>query len=126
MTTPRAALITRGLAEIVRLGKALGADSDTFLGLSGLGDLTLTCNAMQSRNFSLGVAVGRGENPQSILRERHSVAEGIYTAEAVTLLAQKLGIDMPITQAVHETLSGAKSIDYVIKGLLERPVKTEN
>jgi glycerol-3-phosphate dehydrogenase (NAD(P)+) len=121
----RAALVTRGLAEIVRLGRALGGDSETFLGLSGLGDLTLTCNAMQSRNFSLGVLVGQGEDPQRILQDRNSVAEGVYTAEAVSVLAQKLGIDMPITQAVHETLSGAKSIDYVIKGLLERPVKTE-
>lgn len=121
----RAALITRGLAEIVRLGKALGADSETFLGLSGLGDLTLTCNAMQSRNFSLGVEVGQGGNPQTILAERHTVAEGVYTAEAVSHLAHRLNVDMPITHAVHETLSGAKSIDYVIKGLLERPVKTE-
>ncbi|HEY1097243.1 MAG TPA: NAD(P)H-dependent glycerol-3-phosphate dehydrogenase [Alphaproteobacteria bacterium] len=121
----RAALITRGLAEIVRFGRALGADSETFLGLSGLGDLTLTCNAMQSRNFSLGVLVGRGEDPQKILSDRHSVSEGVYTAEAVVNLAQRLGVEMPICEAVYETLSGAKSIDYVIKGLLERPAKTE-
>jgi glycerol-3-phosphate dehydrogenase (NAD(P)+) len=121
----RAALITRGLAEIVRFGRALGADSDTFLGLSGLGDLTLTCNAMQSRNFSLGVAIGQGKTPQQILADRHSVAEGVYTAEAVVKLAQRLDVDMPICQAVHETLSGQKSIDYVIKGLLGRPVKSE-
>lgn len=121
----RAALITRGLAEIVRLGKALGGDSETFLGLSGLGDLTLTCNAMQSRNFSLGVEVGQGGDPQKILTERNTVAEGAFTAEAVSHLAHRLNIDMPITQAVYETLSGAKSIDYVIKGLLERPVKSE-
>ena len=122
----RAALITRGLAEIVRLGRALGADAETFLGLSGLGDLTLTCNAMQSRNFSLGVAIGRGEKPQDILQARQSVAEGVYTAEAVVALAARLKVDMPICQAVHETLSGVKSIDYVIKGLLDRPVRTEH
>jgi glycerol-3-phosphate dehydrogenase (NAD(P)+) len=121
----RAALITRGLAEIVRFGRALGAETDTFLGLSGLGDLTLTCNAMQSRNFSLGVMVGQGANPQQILADRHSVAEGAFTAEAVVNLAKRMDVDMPICEAVHETLSGIKSLDYVIKGLLERPIKNE-
>jgi len=121
----RAALITRGLAEIVRLGKAMGADAETFLGLSGLGDLTLTCNAMQSRNFSLGVAIGQGENPQQILAERQSVAEGVYTAEAIAHLSHRLDVDMPICHAVHETLSGVKSIDHVIKKLLERQVRKE-
>lgn len=121
----RAALITRGLAEIVRFGRVLGADTDTFLGLSGLGDLTLTCNAMQSRNFSLGVMVGQGADPQRILADRHSVAEGAYTAEAVVNLAKRLDVEMPICEAVHETLSGIKSLEYVIKGLLERPIKNE-
>lgn len=121
----RAALLTRGLAEMVRLGEALGADPQTFLGLSGVGDLTLTCNAMQSRNFSLGVAIGEGKRAADILAERASVAEGYYTADAIVKLAQQLAIDMPICFAVYETLHKEKAIDYVIKGLLERPTKGE-
>ena len=121
----RAALQTRGLAEMVRLGEKLGADPQTFLGLSGVGDLTLTCNAMQSRNFSLGVAIGEGKRAADILAERSSVAEGYYTAEAIVRLAQKIEIDMPICAAVYETLHKEKAIDYVIKGLLERPLKSE-
>lgn len=121
----RAALLTRGLAEMVRLGESLGADPQTFLGLSGVGDLTLTCSAMQSRNFSLGVAIGEGKRASDILAERSSVAEGYYTADAIVKLAQKLEIDMPICSAVYETLHKEKAIDYVIKGLLERPLKGE-
>lgn len=121
----RAALQTRGLAEMVRLGQVMGADPETFLGLSGVGDLTLTCNAMQSRNFSLGVAIGQGKRAADILAERSSVAEGYYTADAIAKLAQKLDIDMPICQAVYETLHKEKAIDYVIKGLLGRPLKGE-
>lgn len=121
----RAAILTRGLAEMVRLGEAMGADPQTFLGLSGVGDLTLTCNAMQSRNFSLGVAIGEGKRAADIIAERSSVAEGYYTADAIVKLAQKLAIDMPICAAVYETLHKEKAIDYVIKGLLERPLKGE-
>ena len=110
---------------MVRLGLGLGADPQTFLGLSGIGDLTLTCNAIQSRNFSLGVAIGEGRRAADILAERHSVAEGYYTAEAVVALAEKLTIDMPFCSAVYETLHKEKAIDYVIKGLLERPVGLE-
>jgi glycerol-3-phosphate dehydrogenase (NAD(P)+) len=121
----RAAILTRGMAEMVRLGVAMGADPETFLGLSGIGDLTLTCNAMQSRNFSLGAAIGQGRRAADILSERASVAEGYYTAEAAVKLAESLNIDMPICHAVYETLHKEKAIDYVIKGLLERPVKSE-
>ena len=121
----RAALLTRGLAEMVRLGAAMGADPETFLGLSGIGDLTLTCNAMQSRNFSLGVAIGQGRRAADVLNERASVAEGYYTAEAAKKLSDSIGIDMPICHAVYETLHKEKAIDYVIKGLLERPLKVE-
>lgn len=120
-----AALLTRGLAEMVRLGQEMGADANTFLGLSGVGDLTLTCHAMQSRNFSLGVAIGQGRRASDILAERQSVAEGYYTAEAIVKLAMKLNIDMPICTAVYETLHKEKAIDYVIKGLLERPTRSE-
>jgi glycerol-3-phosphate dehydrogenase (NAD(P)+) len=118
----RAAIITRGLAEIKRLGIALGAEGITFSGLSGVGDLVLTCNAMQSRNFSLGVRVGEGESLQKIMGRRNTVSEGVHTAEAVVRLADKLGVDMPISRAVHETLSGRQAIEQAIKGLLERPL----
>ncbi len=121
----RAALQTRGLAEMVRLGQVMGADPETFLGLSGVGDLTLTCNAMQSRNFSLGAAIGEGKRASDILAERSSVAEGYYTADAIVKLAQNLDIEMPICMAVYDTLHKEKAIDYVIKGLLERPLKGE-
>ncbi|MDB5477678.1 MAG: hypothetical protein JWM96_173 [Alphaproteobacteria bacterium] len=121
----RAALQTRGIAEMVRLGQMMGADPETFLGLSGVGDLTLTCNAMQSRNFSLGAALGHGKRAADILAERSSVAEGYYTADAIVKLAANLNIDMPICQAVYETLHKEKAIDYVIRGLLERPLKGE-
>lgn len=121
----RAALITRGLAEMVRLGVGLGADAETFLGLSGIGDLTLTCNAMQSRNFSLGAAIGQGGRAADIIASRTSVAEGYYTADAVVRLAERMGVDMPICAAVYDTLYKEKAIDYVIKGLLGRPQGAE-
>lgn len=121
----RAALITRGLAEMTRFGQAFGADPTTFAGLSGLGDLTLTCNAMESRNFSFGVEIGRGQSVADILANRQTVTEGAYTAKAVHQLAQKHNIDMPITQAVFEALESQKALDHVIKGLLARPIKAE-
>lgn len=121
----RAALITRGLAEIVRLGVAKGAEPETFLGLCGLGDITLTCNATQSRNFSLGLALGRGERLEAVLAARHSVAEGVYTASSVTALARRLGVDMPISEAVDGILNGGADVDQTIAGLLARPFKAE-
>ena len=92
----RAALITRGLAEITRLALALGGRAETLMGLSGLGDLTLTCSSLQSRNMSLGAALGAGRSLSDILAERRSVAEGVYTAAAVVGLAKAKGVDMPI------------------------------
>ena len=121
----RAALITRGLAEIARLGLVLGADEHTLMGLSGLGDLTLTCNAMQSRNFSLGVALGQGRSLSSILAERSSVTEGVYTAAAVTELGRREQVDMPICQAVHAVLNLGADLDSIIHGLLTRPLNIE-
>ena len=121
----RAALLTRGLAEMVRLGKALGAEAETFLGLSGIGDLTLTCNALQSRNFSLGVAIGQGHRAVDILAQRRSIAEGYYTAAAVVKLAALYTVEMPICEAVYETLYHEKAIDSVVKHLLSRPVPQE-
>ena len=121
----RAALITRGLAEIVRLGLAKGAQAETFMGLSGIGDLTLTCNAMQSRNFSLGVALGRGEALADILGARESVAEGVFSASAVTALAVRLGVELPICVAVNRVLNHSADIDATIAGLLARPFRAE-
>ena len=100
----RAALITRGLAEMVRLGEAKGGSAETFRGLSGLGDLVLTCTALQSRNHSLGLALGRGESLAAALAARRSVVEGVATAAAVIALARRLGVEMPISEAVDAVL----------------------
>lgn len=121
----RAALITRGVAEISRLGAAKGAHPVTIMGLSGLGDLTLTCNAMQSRNFSLGVALGQGETLTQILKSRRTVAEGVASAESVVALAQSLGVEMPICEAVDQIVTHGADIDETIAGLLSRPFRAE-
>lgn len=122
----RAALITRGLSEITRLAAAKGGQPETLMGLAGLGDLTLTCNAMQSRNFSLGVALGEGRSLSEILGERTSVAEGVHTASSVTGLARRLGIDAPICNAMDGILNHGLDIDAAIEGLLARPVGDED
>lgn len=122
----RAALITRGLAEIVRLGIAKGARMETLMGLSGIGDLTLTCNAMQSRNFSLGVGLGEGRTITQILSERRAVTEGIYSASSVVALAQGLGVEMPICQAVNRVVNNGEDIDQAIASLLSRPFAREH
>ena len=120
-----AALITRGLAEIVRLGTAKGAKAETLMGLCGIGDLVLTCNAMQSRNFSLGVGLGRGETLDQILSARTSVAEGVSNASSVCELAGTLNIEMPICRAVDDILNHGADIDATIAGLLSRPIPVE-
>ena len=121
----KAALITRGLAEIVRLGLAKGAKAETLMGLSGIGDLVLTCNAMQSRNFSLGVALGQGESLDGILAARTSVAEGVFSAASVSKLAGSLSIDMPLSVAVDGILNHFADINATIEGLLARPAGAE-
>ncbi|WP_029009449.1 NAD(P)H-dependent glycerol-3-phosphate dehydrogenase [Azospirillum halopraeferens] len=121
----RAALITRGLAEITRLAVALGGRPETLMGLSGLGDLTLTCSSLQSRNMSLGAALGEGRALDDVLGERRSVAEGVYTARAVVALAGQLGVDMPICRAVDAILTGGAGVDETIRGLLSRPFREE-
>ena len=121
----RAALITRGLAEIVRLGVAKGAQAETLMGLCGIGDLTLTCTAMQSRNFSLGVALGKGRPLKDILAERKAVTEGVASAPAVIELAGRLRVDMPICTAVNAIVTHGKDIDRVIESLLARPFTKE-
>jgi len=122
----RAAIITRGLAEMARLSLAKGGRPETLMGLSGIGDLTLTCNALQSRNFSLGVAMGQGKTLADILAERNSVAEGVDTAAAVTALAGTLQVDMPICLAVDAIVNRGADIDATVAGLLARPVGTDS
>ena len=121
----RAALVTRGLAELTRLCLAKGGRAETMMGLSGLGDLVLTCTSAQSRNSSLGLALGAGRTLSDILGERHSVAEGVYTASAAVALADKLGLEMPIATAVDAVLNKGADIDVVIEALLARPLRAE-
>jgi glycerol-3-phosphate dehydrogenase (NAD(P)+) len=120
-----AALVTRGFAELRRFGSALGAKPETLMGLSGLGDLLLTCGSPQSRNMSLGQALGEGKSLKSVLESRRSVAEGVYTAAAVTRVADRHGIEMPICEAVHAIVGDKVSIDAAIDALLSRPFKAE-
>lgn len=121
----RAALITRGFAELTRLGLAMGAKAETLSGLCGLGDLVLTCCSMTSRNTSLGAALGQGKTLKDILAERRSVAEGVESAPAVVALAQKFNVEMPISAAVDAIVGGRISIDDAITALLSRPFKAE-
>ena len=121
----RAALITRGLAEMTRLCIAKGGQAETMMGLSGLGYLTLTCSSRQSRNFSLGVALGAGETLADIMAARRTVAEGVFSAAAVVGLAGRLGIEMPIVEAVDAVLNRGEDLGAAIDGLLARPLRTE-
>jgi len=120
-----AALVARGFAEMRRLGEALGARPETLMGLSGLGDLLLTCGSPQSRNMSLGRALGEGEMLAAILAGRRSVAEGVYTAAAVVKIATAKGIEMPIAAAVHAIVEGRQTVDAAIDALLSRPLRAE-
>jgi glycerol-3-phosphate dehydrogenase (NAD(P)+) len=120
-----AALVTRGFAELRRFGEALGARADTLMGLSGLGDLLLTCGSTQSRNMSLGRALGQGQTLASVLGSRRSVAEGVFTAAAVAKVAREKGVDMPICQAVHGIVEGKLTVDAAIEALLSRPQRAE-
>jgi glycerol-3-phosphate dehydrogenase (NAD(P)+) len=120
-----AALVTRSFAELVRFGTALGAKRDTMTGLSGLGDLILTCGSPQSRNMSLGVALGEGRALGEVLKARLSVTEGVHTAGAVVEMAAARGIDMPIASAVHAVISGLATVDEAIEALLARPLRSE-
>jgi glycerol-3-phosphate dehydrogenase (NAD(P)+) len=117
-----AALTTRGFAELVRFGKAYGAKPETMTGLSGLGDLLLTCSSPQSRNFSFGISLGRGEKPGAI---RGGLAEGTFTAPVLLDMARDRDVDMPISSAVAALLAEKMSVDAVIESLLTRPLKAE-
>lgn len=121
----RAALITRGLAEIVRLGVAMGADPRTFYGLSGVGDLVLTCTGALSRNHAVGLRLGQGEKLETILHGMQAVAEGVRTARAALGLARRYGVDMPITQEINAVLFEGKSCRKAVTDLMERAAKAE-
>ena len=114
-----AALVTRGFAELFRFGRAFGARPETLTGLSGLGDVILTCSSAQSRNFSYGMAVGRGDPAQAVL------AEGIFTAPVLLEMAKEKGVDMPIASAVADVLAGRVSVDAAVEALLTRPFRSE-
>ena len=121
----RAALITRGLAEITRLGLAMGARADTFMGLSGLGDLVLTATGDLSRNRQVGMALAQGQSLDKVLHSLGHVAEGVYSAHTVVARAQQLGVDMPIAQAVVAVLQGQASAQQAVAALMGRDAKGE-
>ncbi len=119
-----AALTTRGFAELVRFGRAHGARPETLMGLSGLGDLLLTCSSPQSRNFTFGMNLGRGQKPHAI-HGTTGLAEGVFTAPVLLEMAHERGIDMPISAAVAAVLAEDMSVDEAIESLLTRPFKAE-
>lgn len=121
----RAAVITRGLAEMTRLGVALGANALTFLGLAGVGDLFLTCAGDLSRNRTLGKQLALGVDPKAYLASQRSVAEGFSTSAAAKALAEKLGVEMPITENVYEVLHRGRPLKEAVKMLLERGYRDE-
>lgn len=120
-----AALITRGFAEMTRMAVALGAEAETVAGLCGLGDLVLTCSSPQSRNMSVGLALGGGQTLAQALDGKVSVAEGVASAPAVVALARKLEVEAPICEAVAAILAGEAQVDEAIAGLLSRPIRSE-
>ena len=121
----RAALVTRGLAELSRLAVALGGRAETLTGLSGLGDLLLTCTGEKSRNFSLGLALGRGETLASILASRNSVTEGVQTAPSLVARARTVGVSLPICAAVAEVVTGRATVEAAVSALLARQLRNE-
>jgi glycerol-3-phosphate dehydrogenase (NAD(P)+) len=120
-----AALIARGFAEMSRFGAARGARAETLAGLSGLGDLVLTCSSTSSRNFSLGLGLGRGESPEALLSHRRTVAEGAATAPVLAEAARAVGVEMPIVEAVRDLLDGSAAVGAVVERLLARPLGQE-
>jgi glycerol-3-phosphate dehydrogenase (NAD(P)+) len=121
----RAALIGRGFAEMTRFGLAFGAKRETLAGLSGLGDLVLTCSSTSSRNYSLGVGIGQGLSAAELMGNRQTVAEGAFTAPVLARLAREKGVDMPIVDAVDALVAGRAKVDEVLEALLSRPPKSE-
>jgi len=121
----RAALVTRGLAEMTRLGSALGAEQSTFAGLAGLGDLVLTCTGSLSRNRAVGVELGKGRKLDDVLRDRETVAEGVVTAQSARALAAREGIEMPIVDTVNRVLFEGQPARSAIAALMTRELRAE-
>ena len=121
----RAALISRGFAEMTRFGLARGAQAETLAGLAGLGDLVLTCTSSNSRNFALGQGLGRGETVETLMADRRTVAEGAFSAPVVAAAAHADGIDMPITDTVARLVAGEVRVTDAIQALLSRPLRPE-
>jgi glycerol-3-phosphate dehydrogenase (NAD(P)+) len=121
----RAALIGRGFAEMTRFGLAFGAKRETLAGLSGLGDLVLTCSSTSSRNYSLGIGIGEGRSAAELMSNRKTVAEGAFTAPVLARLAREKGVDMPIVDAVDALIAGRSDVDEVLGALLSRPPRPE-
>jgi len=121
----RVALITRGLAEMMRLGVKLGAQRETFMGLAGLGDLVLTCTDDQSRNRRFGMALGRGESKVQAQSAIHQVVEGVAAARAVHHVAQRLGVDMPICREIYGIMYENKPVESAVQALMGREVRSE-
>ncbi len=121
----RSALTCRGFAELVRFALGHGAGIETLSGLSGLGDLILTCSSQMSRNMSLGYALGQGSSLEHILKSRNTVTEGVHTASVVCEIATKKNIEMPICEAVRDIIEGSKSVDEAIENLMARPFRQE-
>ena len=120
-----AALVTRGFAELSRMAVALGGEAATVAGLCGLGDLVLTCSSPQSRNMSVGLALGRGQTLEQALSGKLSIADGVASAPAVRALAEKLDVETPICEATAAVLAGERDLDEAIMGLLSRPLRSE-
>ncbi|WP_411340045.1 NAD(P)H-dependent glycerol-3-phosphate dehydrogenase [Sphingopyxis sp. J-6] len=121
----RAALISRGFAEMTRFGLVRGAAAETLAGLAGLGDLVLTCTSANSRNFALGQGLGRGEAAATLMADRRTVAEGAFSAPVVAAAARADGIEMPITDAVARLVAGETRVAEAVQALLSRPLRTE-
>ena len=122
----RAALIARGFAEMTRFGLAKGARVETLGGLSGLGDLVLTCSSTASRNFSLGMGLGEGRDSATLLASHRTIAEGAFTAPVLQRAARALGVDMPVVDAVCRLLEGHEPVEQVVGSLLARPLRSES
>lgn len=121
----RAAMMTRGIAEMTRLGIAMGAKAETFAGLSGVGDMIVTCTSMHSRNFRCGRLIGQGMDPEEARKSIGMVVEGMFTAEAAYELAKKAGVEMPITEAIYNVINGKIQVNDALEALMGRPRKSE-
>ena len=121
----KALMMTRGMTEMARLGVAMGGQSDTFAGLSGMGDLIVTCTSMHSRNRRAGILVGQGRTAQEAMKEVGAVVEGYYAADSAHMLAEKMGVDMPICRCAYEVLYQGKRVEEVVDELMGRAKKDE-